>query len=218
MDMRKMVNGFDYIYYSKLNPLDKNIYFIKVYVFLKTLVFEYPFFGEWYKKLFLLDNNLNEGREIIICQYKNEISGVAILKRNSEECKICTLRVAKRYQNNGIGKKLVEFSIEWLENDKPLITLHRSKQKEFASLLKYFNFKLEQETWGYYNIFSTEIAYNGCLPQKRILFNKIEVFDMEKIILELMEFGCLNIKEVLNRCIEIWWQREEVLRNKLISE
>lgn len=216
--MGKEINGFKYIHYSELNPLDKSFYFTKVYSFLRMLVLEYPFFHQWYNKLFLLNNDLNNGREIIICQYNGEIAGVAILKRDSEECKICTLRVAKKYQRNGIGKKLVEFSMEWLENDKPFITVHKTKQKDFAQLFTYYNFKLEQKTWGYYSIFSTELAYNGILPKKSILLNKIEMVDIKKIILELMEFDCFDFNEVLNRCIEIWWQREKRLRYKLISE
>ena len=35
--------------------------------------------------------------------------------------KICTLRVLKKYRNNGIGHKLIELSMEYLNTEKPMI-------------------------------------------------------------------------------------------------
>lgn len=155
-----------YVRYSSFSALEKSLYFYQVYSFLRRLNIEYPGFSKWYKGLFSENKELEQGREIIICEMGYYIAGVAILKSAEAEKKICTLRVAAPFQRQGVGRKLVEISFGWLQDDKPLITMHKSKQREFSALLDYYGFVLEQSQWNYYNIFSTELAYNGVLPEK----------------------------------------------------
>lgn len=53
-----------------------------------------------------------------------------------------------------------------------MITFHKSKQKEFNSLIKKYNFELNQINKKYYGIFNTELVYNGELPPKKISSGK----------------------------------------------
>ena len=111
-----------YRIYSAFSVFEKNLYYKEIYNFLKRLNIEYPGFSRWYKGLFLENKELWDDREIIICEKEYRIAGVSILKSTEEEKKICTLRVAAPFQRQGIGRKLMEMSFEWLQEDKPLIT------------------------------------------------------------------------------------------------
>lgn len=170
----KAMSGADrnrvYIRYSSFSTPEKSLYFYQIHGFLKRLSIEYPGFSKWYKGLFLENKELKRGREIIICEVNYHIAGVAILKLAEGEKKICTLRVTAPYQRQGIGRELMEMCFEWLQDDRPLITMHKSKQHEFAVLLDYYGFLLEQVQRNYYKIFSTELSYNGILPEKRNMF------------------------------------------------
>lgn len=205
--MVKEQNGFTYNKYSQLDTIEKYIYFNRIFNFLIYLVIEYPSFIDWYKKLFTINGNLENEREILICERNNEIAGIAILKKTKEEQKICTLRVKDKYQRNGIGKLLMEYSFEWLENDKPLITLHKSKQNQFATLFKYYDFKLEQKSWSYYNIFSTELAYNGVLPQKTFL-----LLDMGKILEEYIKLGYSNLDKIIEKHLDMYIRKKLTIK------
>ena len=156
-----MKNDERYTKYSAFSFWEKKTYYNQIYVFLKWLNLEYPGFNTWYDNLFTENKELKSGREIIICEKEYSIAGIAILKSTEDEQKICTLRVAKRYQRRGIGKRLMELSFEWLQNDKPLLTMHSTKQRQFLHLMQYYGFELEQKNRNYYNIFSTELVYNG---------------------------------------------------------
>lgn len=161
-----MVMGERYFRYSAFSAIEKAFYYNQIYVFLRWISVEYPGFRQWYEGLFCDDKKLRKGREIVICEKDCRIAGVAILKSTKNEKKICTLRVAKLYQKQGIGTKLMELSFEWLEEDKPLITMDQSKRHEFDGLLRYYGFSLEQMKKNYYGIFNTELIYNGVLPEK----------------------------------------------------
>lgn len=100
--------------------------------------------------------------------------GLAILKKTKLEKKICTLRVNRNFRGVGIGKKLIEFSLDWLECEKPLITLRKSKQPQFGKLFDYYGFELAQKNVDYYRMLSSELAFNGVLPKKSIELGNFE--------------------------------------------
>ena len=102
---------------------------------------------------------------MILCRYTENIIGIIILKKTAEEKKICTLRVEKRFRNNGIATELIKKGIEWLEDEKPLFSFCSSKDQEFSKLLKYFDFELQEEKFRYYDPFSLEYVYNGSLQK-----------------------------------------------------
>lgn len=206
-----------YSKYSAFSAFDKVMYYSQIYDFLKRLNIEYPGFYKWYRGLFLENKELQNNREIIICEREYCIVGVVILKSTEEEKKICTLRVASPFQRQGIGKKLMEMSLEWLQEDKPLITMHKSKQHEFAALLEYYGFVLEQKQWSYYNIFSTELIYNGILPEKKTIFNKMEIMDIDIWYKNFIVSRSNNLKEFVEECISKWYKREQKRRIEMFN-
>ena len=215
--MLKYKNNNYYFQYSELTFEKKQAYYNEIKNFVRKIAWEYCDFWTWYDKLFSSDVELNQTREIIICQSHFQIAGIAILKKDSEEQKICTLRVAKEFQHQGIGKELMEQSIEWLENEKPLITVHKSKSSEFQSLFDRYGFVLEEKQRNYYHLFSTEFVYNGILPEKKFVLNQMEIFDLENTIKNFLVSGQKDFNLFLDNCIQQWWKREQI-RNRIINE
>ena len=76
--------------------------------------------------------------------------------------------------------------MDYLNDDKPLITIHISKFKQFEKLFKRYGFEIEQEMMSYYGFFKTELSYNGVLdkrfknPESSII-HKL-AYNIEKIV------------------------------------
>ena len=200
----KIIDNKLYFQYSELPPEQMSLYYTQIRKFVKKLVFEYTDFRKWFLELFQNGAVLKEGREILLCECDYQLAGIAILKNDGNEKKICTLRVAKTFQRNGIGQNLMELSFEWLNEDKPLITIHDSKRQEFKKLFEHYDFQLEEERKGYYRLFSTELVYNGVLPEKQFLLNRIEVIDLQKEIKRYILSG----EKDFNMFIERWLFRQ----------
>ena len=205
--MKKIINGKRYYLYTSLSQELKKIYQSEIYKFLYRLVFEYQGFRSWYQRLYTEEFELKYNREIIICEDQFRIVGVAIIKNDLQEKKICTLRVTREYQHQGIGHNLVEMCMQQLHTDKPMITLHKSKLNQFEKLLSYYNFELEQTQKHYYSIFSTELVFNGFLPEKELIFNKIELMDMKKLYRAVVLSSKKNFEDYVDAYIRYWYHR-----------
>lgn len=208
--MNKMINGKRYFLYTSLSQELKKRYQCEIYKFLCCLVFEYQGFRSWYQGLYIEEFELRCNREIIICEDQLRIVGIAIIKNDLQEKKICTLRVTREYQNQGIGHNLVEMCMQQLNTDRPMITLHKNKLNQFEKLLSYYKFELEQSQKHYYSIFSTELVFNGSLPEKEFIFNKIELMDMEKLYRVFVLRGKNNFKSYVDACIRCWYNRAQM--------
>lgn len=142
--------------------------FEDVRIFLADSVYYYPRHNEWYKGVV---QELRDGteREMIIVYDSKTIAGVSILKKSQIEKKICSLRVAKEYRGKGIGTSLFKKSLEFLETDKPILTVSQGKKEEFQKIFNYFGFSLEQTYYGKYMPTLNEYCYNGILLPEDIL-------------------------------------------------
>lgn len=210
--MNKIKNNRHYFLYSTLSDELKQLYYKEIFKFAGKLVFEYPGFKTWYKALFVSKYNLSKEREIIICEADYRIVAIAILKRNNQEKKICTFRVEKAYQHQGIGKEMMELSFDWLESDSPVITLHRNKYEQFSKLLNYYNFSLEQTQKHYYSVFNTELVFNGALPEKKMSINPIKVVNLSDIYERLILMGKQDINEYMNMCFDYLYKKENIVK------
>lgn len=163
------------IYLNQYSGIQKFKIIYLVSKFLSDLVKDYPRHNEWYIKM-VMSTWLNEDRNILVCiNSKGQIIGVSILKSSLSEKKICTLRVANKYQNKGIGRELVKKSFVWLDSDKPIVSVSESKKEQFDSIFKYFGFKLEQECIGIYQKDRVECVYNGVLSKQSLLNKNYEI-------------------------------------------
>ena len=107
--------------------------------------------------------------------------------------------------------------MQQLQTDKPMITLHKSKLNQFERLLSYYDFELEQTQKHYYSIFSTELVFNGLLPEKESVFNKIELMDMEKLYRIFVLSGKKNFEDYVDACIRCWYNREQMKRFNMLE-
>lgn len=206
MRMEKVIDNKRYFLYSSLSRELRFWYYSEIYKFVQKLVFEYRGFEEWYNGLFSSDYELEVDRDIIICEDNLTLAGIAIIKNGCEEKKICTLRVAKPFQHQGIGHHLVELCFRQLDTDKPMITLHKSKYYQFEKLLKYYDFQLEQTQKNYYKFLSTELVFNGLLPQKEFSTNRIKMIDMESLYKRFILDGKSDFEEYIDAWIRYWYK------------
>lgn len=142
--------------------------FEEVRIFLADSIYTYPRHDEWYRGI---TQELKEGtnREMIVAYDGKRIVGVSILKRSQMEKKICSLRVAKGYRGNGLGTILFKKSLDYLETDKPVLTVSQNNKNEFQKIFDYFGFSLEQIYLGKYRSGLNEYCYNGILLPESIL-------------------------------------------------
>ena len=82
------------------------------------------------------------------------------IAKKSDEKKICTIRVLPEYANQGFGTQIMEDLMEWLETDKPLITVAEEKVSEFESLFNKYNFSLSYTNNGLYRSEKIEYIFN----------------------------------------------------------
>lgn len=142
--------------------------------FLSDLSCEYPLHDYWFDEVAKRIEKRSLEREILfVLNRKGVVIAVAILKNTNNEQKICTLKVAKKYQRRHIGYSLVKMSCELLNNSKPIISVSANKRKEFLPLFEKLGFV---ETGYYINKYrenSLEYCYNGYLSPETILTKDI---------------------------------------------
>ena len=96
----------------------------------------------------------------------NNVAGVAFLKKDDTESKICTFLVVEGYRGKHVASKMLECAFKYLGTTKPLITIADYKIPMFEPIIKKYNWELTQTmSEGYYNNSSRELVYNGKLPE-----------------------------------------------------
>ncbi len=126
---------------------------------------DYPKHFEWYWAK-QIPRVFNGTGEVVICTINNNVAGVAFLKKDATESKICTFLVVETYRGKHVATKMLEHSFEYLGTTKPLITIADYKISMFESIIQKYNWKLTQTMdVGYYNNTSRELVYNGKLPE-----------------------------------------------------
>lgn len=126
---------------------------------------DYPKYFEWYwaKEIPRVFNGTGE---VIICTINNTVAGVAFLKKDDTESKICTFFVVEGYRGKNIANEMLECAFKYLGTTKPLITIADYKISMFEPIIKKYNWELTQiMSEGYYNNFSRELVYNGELSE-----------------------------------------------------
>lgn len=124
---------------------------------------DYPKHFEWYWAKEIPRVFKGTG-EIIICTIDNKVAGIAFLKKDEEECKVCTFLVVDEYRGKHIATKLLECSFKYLGTTQPLISIADYKIPMFEHIIKKYNWELTQVMdENYYNTTSREMVYNGKL-------------------------------------------------------
>lgn len=121
---------------------------------------DYPNYREWFitKQV----PGLYDGsRNIIVAHMNSQIVGFISLKKDATEKKICTFYIAKTFRKNKVGSILALKAIEWLECDKPLITIPTDKLGDFIRIAKRYDWTVTDIKDGLYRINNPEIILNG---------------------------------------------------------
>lgn len=141
----------------------------QIFYMLKQVRTDYPNFSQWYN--ITVRNGLMDGtRQIwLAVSISGEIAGVLILKKNTEERKICTLYVQDCFRGQGIGTQMMKTAIQYLGTDTPLATVSSQHLHEYWALLEHFNFCLCRVYPDYYRSGVDEYAFNGELSFPRLM-------------------------------------------------
>ena len=121
---------------------------------------DYPDYKSWFLTTQvpgLYDNT----RNIIIAHVKDKIVGFISLKKTKEEKKICTFYVEKNFRRNKIGTILVERAINYLEDEKPLITIPFNKLNEFTRIGEKLSWEITDIRENMYRADIPEVIVNG---------------------------------------------------------
>lgn len=122
----------------------------------------YPGFRSWYWTKVIPGIGRGE-RNILIRRLDAQVAGVAITKRTCRETKLCTLWVAPTARSTGVGRELMQASLDWLGNDTPLFTVPAERIDEFRPLLKRFKFHETDCVGSAYRPGVIEHVFNGRL-------------------------------------------------------
>ena len=126
---------------------------------------DYPDYKEWYMNK-QIPGIYDGTRNIIIAHIKDRIVGFVSLKKTSEEKKICTFYVEKTFRKNKIGTILAEKAIEYLEEEKPLITIPMDKLNQFIKISKKYNWQITDIKENLYRTDTPEVIVNGMIEEK----------------------------------------------------
>lgn len=121
---------------------------------------DYPDYKSWFLTTQvpgLYDNT----RNIIIAHINDKIVGFISLKKTKEEKKICTFYVEKNFRRNKIGTILVERAINYLEDEKPLITIPFNKLNEFTRIGEKLSWEITDIRENMYRADIPEVIVNG---------------------------------------------------------
>lgn len=131
------------------------------------LSYLYPGFKTWYEQKVLPGIILGE-RSLLVEIRNNTLAGVAIIKDDGLEKKLCCLRVLSEFQNkSGIGLKLFERSMDELNTKYPLLSVSNDKAHDFEKLFRYFGYKKSWEYPDLYRPQKIEFSFNGLILEPK---------------------------------------------------
>ncbi|WP_206431418.1 GNAT family N-acetyltransferase [Sphingomonas koreensis] len=127
--------------------------------FLLPLSEDYPGIDNWY--LTKVVPGLRTGsRYLLRIERDGELAGIGIGKNEADERKICTVRVAPHFANRGIGVRIFDGLLKWLDDDQPHLTVSNHKLPLFERIFDYYGFHMSSRVEGRYVPTACELGYN----------------------------------------------------------
>lgn len=126
---------------------------------------DYPNYKDWYKNV-QLPGIYDETRNIIIAHIKDKIVGFVSLKKTLEEKKICTFYEGKNFRRHKIGTILATKAVDYLEEEKTLITIPMNKLHEFTRIAEKYNWEVTEIKENLYRTTTPEVIVNGTVSEK----------------------------------------------------
>lgn len=127
--------------------------------FLLPLSEDYPGIATWYRDKVV--PGLRDGtRHLLRIERNGVLAGLGIAKNEDLERKICTVRVAPAFANRGIGVRIFDGLLKWLDDDQPHLTVTERKLPLFERIFDYYGFQLNSVRAGHYLPNTVELGYN----------------------------------------------------------
>ncbi|MBY5817060.1 GNAT family N-acetyltransferase [Rhizobium leguminosarum] len=120
----------------------------------------YPDIDDWFAAK-VIPGMFNGTRRIIAKSDGESIHGLAILKKDLVEQKICTLWVHPSQRGFGLGQRLIDEATEWLGCKQPILSVPQEVNAHFNRLLTRNGFELRQRILNAYRPGTYEFVYNG---------------------------------------------------------
>lgn len=127
--------------------------------FLLPLSGDYPGIDRWFAHKVV--PGLRRGtRYLLPIERDGVLVGLGIAKNEEDERKICTVRVAPSYVGRGMGVRLFDGLLKWLNDDRPHLTVTQSRLPAFERIFDYYGFAVTSAQSGLYVPHAVELGYN----------------------------------------------------------
>lgn len=137
--------------------------------FLLPLSEDYPGIDIWYRSKVV--PGLRDGsRTLLRIEREGTLVGLGIGKKDNEERKICTVRVAPSHAGRGIGVRIFDGLLKWLDHDRPHLTVTDSKLPLFERIFDYYGFDMTSAAQGRYVPHACELGYNEVQLNENTVF------------------------------------------------
>ena len=158
---------------------------------------DYPDYKNWYQTI-QVPGIYDGTRNIIIAHIGERIVGFVSLKKTPEEKKICTFYVEKTFRRNQIGSLLATKAVEYLEEDKPLITIPMDKLHEFTKIAEKYGWEISDIKENLYRTTTPEVIVNGSIhdlstnkaPEKNLkkVYRIYKITKIKNYITDLLKY------------------------------
>lgn len=130
--------------------------------FLLPLSDDYPDIANWFINKVV--PGLRAGTRVLLpVERDGNLVGLGIAKNEADERKICTVRIAPNYVGRGVGLRLFDDLLRWLDDDHPHLTVSSSKLPLFGRIFDYYGFHHTSKFEGLYKPKAIELGYNGTI-------------------------------------------------------
>lgn len=140
--------------------------------FICPLSEDYPDIVGWYVNKVV--PGLRTGSRFLLPVHREgKLVAVGIAKNDGFERKICTVRVAPHHAGRGLGLRVFDGLLKWLDNDQPGLTVSATKLPAFERIFDWYGFRLTGVENGLYVPGRQEIGYNDAISTKENSQSKI---------------------------------------------
>lgn len=141
--------------------------------FLLPLSQDYPGIEQWYRTK-VIPGVRNGTRVLVNIERQGDLVGLGIAKNEGGEHKICTVRVAPEHSGRGVGPRIFDTLLHWLDDDMPHLTVSEGRLPLFQRIFDYYGFGKTSTKAGLYVPGSIEVGFNDpdavpIMPQSRAL-------------------------------------------------
>ncbi|WP_217355598.1 GNAT family N-acetyltransferase [Ruegeria sp. HKCCA4008] len=135
----------------------------KTLAFLLPLSEDYPNIERWFTDKVVLGEFLGT-RHIVRFERDGRLAALGIAKDEDGEKKICTVRVHPEYFGRGLGVRVFDHLLNWLQVDRPLLTVSEKKLLLFQRLFDHYGFVQTSVTPDLYRKGVSELGFNEQQP------------------------------------------------------